>query len=91
MSQQEENYKQCYLFSEEVDNVHQFQIAWMPVKFAIVGKVVTLQDLDLKWQILEVYPPIMTREQLDALRRTDKDFQYILSDENWTTQPFSKK
>jgi hypothetical protein len=75
-----DNYRQCKLmriitgapthFSEEV--------SWIPTKFAHRGKAITIDGKTGTWTVVEVYAPVMTGEQLAALRGEQRDIADVL-------------
>lgn len=78
----ENTYKQCYLHHPTEGSVH---IAWIPTKFAVVGRNVSIKmakdsEWIHGWVVREVYLGSRTDTEINDGRQDHKRFEYVLGD-----------
>jgi hypothetical protein len=61
------NYKQCSL-KRRTSKGYAYTTSWLPIKFAILGKILKLKDID-GWKVISVNDEERTQEQVNMLSR----------------------
>ena len=74
----ETTYRQCEL---RRPSTGEFEVAWMPVSFAVAGKWVRIGDDPVSWKVTEVYRATnLTAEDMIRRRENLKRFQWALGE-----------
>ena len=68
-------YKQCTLCKQD----HTWQIVFLPVELAQVGKTVIVDGDPDKWVVFSVAPVMVNEVTLDSWRKQWKSFEQVLS------------